>query len=146
MLDALLIFAVLCACLGSFSVGEDGRIAFNYPALALLASVATTSIFVALSVPFDWRLWGAIDLAVIGVILLSRMTATDWLILPLFIPAWIAYGKPDAFAHGLTTITVSVQLLLTFPAANVWKRIKQASRAPDTWEDFDLRAVHEPGG
>lgn len=147
MIDALLVFAVLCACFGAFWRGEDGRLVLNIPALALLASVAATSAFVWLGVPFDWRLWGAIDLAVIGAILVSRMTATDWLILPLFIPAWISYGEPDAFAHGLTTLAVSAQLLLTFPAANVWKRIKQKRHEqPDIWDDYDLRAIHEPGG
>lgn len=146
MFDALLVLAVLLACLGAFR-REDERFVFNVPALALLASVATTSAFAWLGVPFDWRLWGAIDIAVIGAILASGMTATDWLILPLFIPAWISYGEPNAFAHDVTTAIVSIQLLLTFPAANVWKRIKQKrAEQPDKWNEFDLRAVHEPGG
>ncbi len=138
MADAFLLFAVLCALCGA---REDGR--FNVPALALLASVATTSAFVWLEVPFDWRLWGAIDLAVIFAIVSGKMTWGDWLILPLFIPAWVSYAKPDAFAHDVTTVIVSIQLLLTFPAGVILRRFVTRWKANfqhrDEWTDLERK-------
>ena len=148
MADALLVFAVLCACL---SVREGGRL--NVAALALLASVATTSAFVWFAVPFIWWLWGAIDLAVIGAILSGEMTTAKWAILPLFIPAWISYAEPDAFAHTFTTILVSIQLLLTV-------RPKQIIAAPglfvtrwkanfqhrNEWTDLERRGLRGTNG
>lgn len=133
MIDALLVIAVLCGLVGAWQRKRAS--------IALLASTALTSVFVWLEVPFDWRMWGAIDLAVILAIVSERMTVADWVILLLFIPAWVAYGEPDAFAHDFTTALVSAQLILTFPAKDMFRRLvvrwKANFRYRDEWTNFE---------
>lgn len=148
MVDALLVFAVLCSCL---SARADGR--FNVATLALLASVATTSAFVWFEVPFIWWLWGLIDLAVIGAILSGEMTTAKWAILPLFIPAWVSYAEPDAFAHDVTTVTVSIQLLLTVRPKQIaampglfFARWKANFQHRDEWTDLERRGLRGTNG
>jgi hypothetical protein len=154
MIDALLVFAVLCACLGAFKDAPGGRIAVNVTALALLASTALTSLLMWQGVPFNVGLWLLNDIAVMAVmaanaIARGRMVAPDWCIMALFPLAWFFYARSnDPVAPDATTLIVSAQLLLTFPAGNVWKRINQKrEQQPDIFDEFDLRAAHgEPGG
>ena len=136
MADTLLLFAVLCGLAGAWKRKRSS--------IALLASVATTSAFVALDVPFDWRLWGAIDLAVILAIVSGKMTVGEWLVLPLFIPAWVTYAEPHALAHDVTTILVSLQLLLTFPAQSAGQILRRLAarwkanfQHRDEWTDLE---------
>lgn len=153
MINGLLVFAVFFACMGAFKCAPDGSIEFNTTALALLASTALTSELAWREVPFSLTLWLLIDIAVIAAIVAAavwrrRLPRTDWAVLALFAPSWYFYAFPGPQGPQISTLAVSAQLLVTFPAASVWKRTKRArERRPDIFNEFDLRAAHgQPGG
>lgn len=142
MIEALLVFAVLCGCAGAWKGSRA--------AIALLASTALTSGFVWAGVPFNIVAWLLIDLVVIAAIVSRKPTVADMLILALFIPAWAFYVKPDAFANYATTLIVSAQLLLTFPAQSVGQisrrlvaRWKANFQHRDEWTDLERRGQRE---
>lgn len=152
MTDAVLVFAVICACMGAFQRSEDGRVKFNATALALLASTAVTSALFWLEVPFDLTVWLAIDVAVIvvvGVVALWRrsMPWTDWAVFALFAPSWYFYVYPDPLGPVVSTLAVSAQLLLTVPfrgtgLRRLVARWKASFQHRHEWTDIDPRRSH----
>lgn len=98
---------------------------------------------------YDRADWMAMDLCAMAIIFgINRKRDWQfWTILALFLAAWAFYLLPDPYRYsGSVSITI-LQLLLTFPVANAWKRIKLVRRQPDRWNEFDLRAAHgEAGG
>lgn len=148
MIDALFVFAVLCACLGAFRRSGWG-IGTNWTALALLASTALTSALFWFEVQFSLWLWLAIDFAVIAVVMAGaiwrrRLPVTDILVLALFAPSWYFYVTPDPLGPDVSTLAVAAQLLLTFPArrfgqSRLVARWKANFRYRDEWTDFERR-------
>lgn len=153
MIEALFVVAVFCACLGAFRRGEDGCVAFNVTALALLASAALTSILLWLEVPFDAGFWLAIDIAVIGAIAANaiwrrRLPVADWAVIALFTPSWYFYAFPGPLGPDVSTLAVSAQLLLTVPprpiktaATSLFARWKANFQHRDEWTDLRSRGA-----
>jgi hypothetical protein len=142
MIDALLVFAVLCGCLGAHRGSRA--------AMALLASTALTSALLWQEVPFNPWLWLAIDAAVIVAAVWRPLTVAKVLIVVLFIPSWVFYVDRDNPAGpNVSTLAVSAQLLLTFPfreARQVIPRIiarwKRTFQHRDEWTNIDPREAH----
>lgn len=141
-MQALLWLAIACGIAGAFSG--------NRTAWPLLASVGLCKVMERYEVPYDWRLWVSIDLAVIALIFALAwkrgLTRADWVVLALFAPAFVAYALPPDPRYFITMATVICQLMLTFPAANAWGRLKRIREHPDRWNEFDLRAAHACAG
>lgn len=154
MIEALFVFAVLCACMGAFMRSEDGCVAFNATALALLASTALTSAVIWWRVPFSLGRWLAIDIAVIAVVVVNaiwrrRLPVTDILVLTLFAPSWYFYVTPGPLGPGVSTLAVSAQLLLTFPARiagqvlhRIFARWKANFQHREEWTDLEHRGAN----
>lgn len=115
----------------------------NRTAWALLASLALCLGLSAAGAQFVPLVWVAIDLAVIGFIASSGLSAADCIIIALFIPAWAGYALPQDERFVVGTLAVSAQLLMTFPIVIVWKRVREFNRQFNPWDHFDLRARHE---
>jgi hypothetical protein len=138
MIDAAFWFAVLFGLVAALSG--------NRTAWPLLASAAFSYGLDMAGVSFDWIWWLLIDFAVIAAIILplaARPSKADIAILALFLPAWGFYAAPDPWRFWGATSVVIAQLLLTFPAANAWRRIKQVNSDFNPWDHFNLRARHE---
>lgn len=131
-MTALIVVAVLCAVMGAlwgFRWREPWQsVKRSRTPLALLASVALC-VFVLepFEVPFNWVLWGAIDIAVVAAIWrvpFSDLPTRDLVILSLFVPAWCFYTmEPDVRAQGSLAVVVT-QLLLTFPAEEMQRFLR----------------------
>jgi hypothetical protein len=113
----------------------------NRTAWALLASVGLCLGFEYLGVPFHFILWLLIDLAVILVIIRPEMTATDCIILALFMPAWVGYLLPEEPRFQLGFVVVVAQLALTFPAATVRRAIVSLLKIKDE-DRIDMMMAH----
>lgn len=133
MTAALLILAVLCACFGAWKGKRS--------AIALLASTALTCLFVWAEVPFNIGLWLLIDVAVIATVASRPLGVAEVAILALFIPAWVLYAEPDAFANEATTLIVSAQLLLASPWRWAWRKVRRLPIDPDEMPEL-MRVSH----
>lgn len=136
ILDALLVFAVLCGCAGAWRG--------NRTSMALLASAGLSSLFIWLGVPFVAPVWMMMDLAVVAVITSRPMKCSDCLVLALFVGAWAIYpsvaaGDPEA--PRLIALIVAVQFLLAAPWR--WALHKVRLRPADLQAEGDfLRVCH----
>lgn len=133
MTEVLLWLAVACGVV-SASTG-------NRTAWALLASLGLCVAFDHAGVPFSFPLWLLIDLAVILVIIRPNTSVADCFILALFIPAWVGYLLPDAQRFQIGFVVVVAQLLLTFPAAKLWRALFPPPASRDD-QGFDRMMAH----
>lgn len=120
--------------------GAISALTGNRTAWALLASVAMCIGLDHFAVPFNFVLWILIDLVVILFIIRPTMTATDCVILALFVPAWVFYLLPPEprFLGGF--VVVVMQLLLTFPADVICGAVSRyrAERPDDPFDKMVL--------
>jgi hypothetical protein len=137
-MDAVFLVALLCGIAAAFKG--------NRTAWALLAGAAFTAGITLAQVPFHPVLWGMIDLAVALVILLLnvKMTARDWAVIALFVPAWCLYALRPAWISDASTAIVALQFFLTFPNQFVrWvgNRAKGTLRYRQEWTNLDPEVV-----
>ncbi len=88
----------------------------------LIASAALVSALSLAGVPFDFRLWLSIDVAVICAIeLCGPVGKSERAIMALFPVAWVFYQVQPPWWNDAVTLIVSAQFLLTVP----WDRLEQ---------------------
>jgi hypothetical protein len=87
----------------------------NRTAWPLLGSVVLCLYLRERVVPFDPLLWFLIDLEAALFIIRRNMPVRDYIIIGLFVPAWVSYALPDPWRNWGSSAVVITQLLLTVP-------------------------------
>lgn len=144
MLDGLYWLAAILALVGAF---EGNRIVWP-----LLASFAFYQVAQWQAWPFDRNLWATVDCVVligIAIMLLNEArkdrlwgpSASDLVVVFLFVPIMASYALPTAPAHVLSMVVAIAQLVAVVPARQLFKRWKATFAHRRDWTDFDKRVA-----
>jgi hypothetical protein len=135
MLDAAFIFGVLCAAAGA--------LAGNRTAWVLLLTAVAGLALNETAVPFDLKLWLALDgAAILAIIWPPRALRRDWSVLVLFVPLWLTYFVPSQAGYAASVLVAALQMALTLPAKRLARRWRHTAVNHHTWSDFDFRVSH----
>ena len=139
MIEGALWVAMVCALCGALTG--------NRTAWVLLVSVSLCLALDQAGVPFSLVRWLIFDtLAMALILLLSKLTQADWLILALFFAGWAAYCLPDPYRYTGTMAVTILQLLLTFPLREAVRRLvgrwKANFQHRNEWTDLEKRGAN----